>query len=176
MTMNTNNPLGRFFAGLAEHVFHTQLGVADPRLVDYVTGLLNRFVHMESVLKVRNPRGAQLGRIGEMLQEAEARVGDARRDVHRHIGDFALFWVGLYPESLRRVKSGAEHDFYVDYCVHGKHAYHVASTIEASSEQGAGGDLLERLSRDFEMCAYGLREIRREWESRNPDDPPTLLC
>ena len=31
-------------------------------------------------------------------------------------------------------------------------------------------DTIEQLSRDFEMCAYGLREVRREWERRD-DDP-----
>ena len=25
---------------------------------------------------------------------------------------------------------------------------------------------LERLSHDFEMCVYGLGEVRREWEQR----------
>ena len=40
------------------------------------------------------------------------------------------------------------------------------------------GDLLKRLSNQFEMCAYGLREIRREWERRDNDgssDVPFLL-
>ena len=35
-----------------------------------------------------------------MMVEAEARIGDARREVHRHIGDFTLFWTGIYPEAL----------------------------------------------------------------------------
>jgi hypothetical protein len=29
--------------------------------------------------------------------------------------------------------------------------------------------LLERLSHDFELCVYGLGEVRREWERRDPD-------
>jgi hypothetical protein len=37
---------------------------------------------------------------------------------------------------------------------------------------------LQRMSEQFEMCAYGLREIRREWERRDdhgPGDVPLLL-
>ena len=34
----------RFFAGLTEYVFETRLGFADPPLVDYVSGLLGRFI------------------------------------------------------------------------------------------------------------------------------------
>ena len=30
----------RYFAGLAEHTFHSQLGVVDPLLIDYLTDLL----------------------------------------------------------------------------------------------------------------------------------------
>ena len=28
----------------------------------------------------------------------------ARREVHRHIGDFTLFWTGVYPEALREMQ------------------------------------------------------------------------
>ncbi|QDU94223.1 hypothetical protein [Lignipirellula cremea] len=168
--------LDRFFAGMAENVFQSQLGVADPPMVDYLSQLLIRFIRMDAVQRVRNPRGKQLGAIGEMLSEAEARVGDARREVHRHIGDFALFWAGIYPETLRRARGAEAYDFYGDYCQHGKHAYYIASTIEASSETDANNDVLQRLSKEFEMCAYGLREVRREWErSHEGDDPPLLL-
>jgi hypothetical protein len=27
--------------------------------------------------------------------------------------------------------------------------------------------VLERLGRQFDLCAYGLREVRREWERRD---------
>jgi hypothetical protein len=105
-----------------------------------------------------------------MVAEADVRVGDARREVHRHIGDFTLFWTGVYPEALRRLRSPAKKDYFVDYCAQGKRAYWIASEIEAAGESDAPGELLERLSVQFEMCAYGLGQIRREWERRDPDE------
>jgi len=171
---NKTNVIDRFFAGLAQYVFQTRLGVADPPLVDYLSDLLKRFVKAEALLKIRNPRGQQLSRLAEMLGEAEARVGDARRDIHQHIGDFALFWAGLYPETLQPNKGHKNYDLFTDYCVQGKRAYLVASNIPSSTEE-APSEVLHRLSDQFEMCAYGLREVRREWERRDDDAPPLLL-
>ena len=35
--------------------------------------------------------------------------------------------------------------------------------------------VLTRLSDEFEMWAYGLREIRREWERRDDEDVQAVL-
>lgn len=171
------NPIRRFFAGLSEHVFETELGVADPPLIDYVTDLLFRFVRTESMLRVRTLAGRPVTEVAEMLGEADHRIGMARREVHRHIGDFTLFWTGVYPEALREMQRADRKDQFVDYCHQGKRAYHIASTIPTDDQQSVPGSVLLDLSEHFEMCAYGLREIRREWERRDddPDRPHVLL-
>lgn len=163
-------PLRDFFAGVAEYAFETRLGVADPPLVDYITDLLTRFVRHDVVFSVRDLTGHRLHAVGDMLAEADARVGDARREVHRHIGDFTLFWTGVYPEALRRTsgKLPLESDRFTHFCTQGKRAYHIASTIPSESEPQQVA-VLERLSDQFEMCAYGLSEARREWERRDAD-------
>lgn len=164
--------LRRFFAGLAEFTFQTRLGIADPLLVDYVSDLLVRFVRHEVIFRIRDLTGRPLLEVAEMLAEAEKRIGDARREVHRHIGDFTLFWVGVYPESLRRRQNAARRDHLIDYQAEGKRSYWIASTIETDTQENAPSEVLERLSRDFELCAYGLREVRREWERRDDDEAP----
>ncbi len=169
--------LRKFFAGLTEQTFEVQLGVADPPLVDYLTELLINFVRNERVFRVRTLNGRPVYEVADMVAEAEHRIGDARREVHRHIGDFTLFWTGLYPEAVRELRSSDKKDYFVDYCRQGKRAYHIAATIETEHEETAPRDVLERLSRQFEMCAYGLREIRREWERKDddPESPKALL-
>jgi stalled ribosome rescue protein Dom34 len=52
----------------------------------------------------------------------------------------------------------------VSYCQQGKLAYEIASEIEDEEDQEAPSDLLHRLSAQFDLCAYGLREVRRQWE------------
>ena len=70
------------------------------------------------------------------------------------------------------MRSALKKDHMLDYLAQGKRAYLLASTIDTDDENHAPGELLERLSDRFEMCAYGLREVRREWEHRSDDDMP----
>jgi hypothetical protein len=157
-----------FFAGITEYTFHTRLGVVDPPLVDYLSGLLTRFIHCDAIYSVRSPTGHRLVEVAQMLSEAQHRVGSARRELHRHIGDYTLFWAGLYPESLSGAKAAGKRDHLLDYRVEGKRAYRIASEIPADDKQ-APAEILERLSDQYDLCAYGLSEVRRQWEDREDD-------
>ena len=55
----------------------------------------------------------------------------------------------------------------LDYRQQGKRAYYIASTIENDANRNEN-EILERLSHEFELCAYGLGELRREWERQEP--------
>jgi len=175
MALPRGSALGRYFAGLCECIFESRLGVADPPLVDYLSDLLLRFARLDSIHRVRNLSGRPVVEVADMLAEAENRIGLARRDVHRHIGDVTLFWTGVYPETLPQLKAIQKKDYFVDYCAQGKRAYHIAATIDTDRTEDTTSDLLERLSTQFEMCAYGLGEIRREWERRDDETTRGLV-
>jgi hypothetical protein len=164
-----DHPLRRLFAGLTEDTFLSALGMADPDLVDYLSELLARFVHVDSVFRLRNAAGRRLEDVADMMLEAEAlpAEGRTRREVHRHIGDFTLFWTGVYPEALRRLRSALSKDHFIDYCEQGKRSYYIASTFEDEPYREEA-PVLRRLSTQFELCAYGLNQVRREWERREP--------
>lgn len=164
----------QYFSGLTEQVFHAQLGVVDVDLVGYVAGLLVRFVRTDALYRIRSISGRPMYQVAEMLGEANARIGSARRLAHQHVGDFALFWVGVYPEALREMRSSRRQDFFLDYCAQGKVAYRVASSIETVTGE-APSEVLAQLSQQFEMCAYGLREVRREWEREGREELPRPL-
>lgn len=169
-----NELLRRFFSGATEYAFAVRLGVVDPPLVDYVAEMLVRFVKSDAIYGVRNPRGERLLQVTDMLAEAHARQGSARRQMHRHIGDFTLFWTGVYPEIADRMRQGRK-DSLLDYRDQGKRNYFIASTLPA--EDGSAPDaVLKRLSDNFELCVYGLGEVRRQWSDREGDlEPPLLL-
>ena len=78
------------------------------------------------------------------------------------------------PCAVAAARRRLRHDPFVDFCTHGKRAYYIASTIP-SEDAGAQNDVLERLSQEFEICAYGLNEARKEWERREPDGPWQLV-
>src|SRR4051794_28840895 len=103
----TDHPLRRLFAGLTEQTFLHDLGIGDPRLVDYLSLLLPRFIHVRGLFRRRTVRGRPLEGVADMMLEAEAmpRAARTRREVYRHIGDFTLFWTGVYPEALRQLQS-----------------------------------------------------------------------
>ncbi len=163
-----DHPLRRFFAGVTEQTFIVTLGMGDPRLIDYLSELLSRFLHMDYLYRLRNAQGRRLEEVADMMLEAQALPeGRTRREVHRHIGDFTLFWTGVYPEALQRLRSVLCKDHFIDYCLQGKRSYYIASTFEDAPYQEEA-PVLRRLSEEFELCAYGLNQVRREWERRQP--------
>jgi hypothetical protein len=168
-----NELLHRFFTGLTEYAFAVRMGVADPPLVDYVSEMLVRFVKSDAIYGLRTPRGERLMQVADMLAEAQARQGVARRRMHRHIGDFTLFWTGVYPEIADRMRQGRK-DSLIDYCDQGKRNYYLASTLPAE-EKETPDDVLKRLSDNFELCVYGLGEVRRQWEQREGEGEAPLL-
>jgi hypothetical protein len=153
------------FAGITEQTFLTTLGIGDPHLVDYLSALLSRFIHVEAIFRLRNVDGKPLEEVADMMFEAEElpAAGRTRREVHRHIGDFTLFWTGVYPEALSRLRSALSKDWFIDYCEQGKRSYYIASTFEEDAFREEA-PVLRRLSVEFELCAYGLNQVRHEWE------------
>lgn len=162
---DSKHPLRRLFAGLTEQTFMIRLGMADTQLVDYLSLLLSRFIHMDAIFRLRDAQGKQLSEVAEMLFEAEALPpeGRTRREYHRHIGDFTLFWTGVYPEALRKLQSSWLKDHLLNYTEQGKRSYFIASTFEDEPYREEA-PLLRRLSEEFELCAYGLTQVRMELE------------
>jgi hypothetical protein len=165
-----SHPLHRLFRGLTEYAFMTKLGIGDPTLVGYVAELLASFVPTPAIWRLRDPHGRPLTEVTAMVAEAEA-ADDAvrRRECHRHVGDFTLFWTGVYPEALAKLRGSGSADALIDYQEQGKRSYYLASTLSAGNSQGS---VLRRLSDQFELCAFGLSCVRREWEKFESDGPP----
>jgi len=166
--------LYRYFTGLTEYAFQVRLGVADPPVTDYLASLLVRFIRSDLMYRLRSPEGRRLVDISNMLEEANQRTGSAKREVHRHIGDFTLFWAGIFPETLKSQKKRGNPDRFQAYLVHGKQSYYIASTMPAHAKDS---EVLQRLSDNFDLCTYGLSEVRREWERKDEagDSPLPFL-
>ena len=167
---NSEHPLRRLFAGLTEQTFLATLGIGDPPLIDYLSLLLARFIHMDAIYRLRNAQGKRLEEVADMMMEAESfpPAGRTRREVFRHIGDVTLFWTGVYPEAIERLRSAFTKDHLLDYTRQGKRCYRIASTYEDEPFKGEA-PVLRRLSDEFELCAYGLHQVRREWERQQPE-------
>lgn len=164
-----SHPLHRLFRGLTEYAFMIELGIGDPRLVGYVAELLASFVPSHGVWRLRDSQGIQLKQVTAMVAAAESANDDTRRrECHRHVGDFTLFWTGVYPEALASMRGCDAPDALIDYQRQGKRSYYLASTLSTGTDQDK---VLRRLSDQFELCAIGLSRVRREWEKFDTDGP-----
>ncbi|MCA9109478.1 MAG: hypothetical protein KDA52_06000 [Planctomycetaceae bacterium] len=161
--LSSADQLKRLFAALTEQTFQVEYGVADPPLIDYLSDMLVRFVQVDAIFRVRDIVGRRLEEVAEMLVEAEQREANPRREIHRHIGDFTLFWTGVYPEALKRLKAFDRKDALIDYREQGKRSYLIASTFD-DEPYLEEAPVLRRLSDEFELCSAGLMQVRREWQ------------
>ena len=64
---------------------------------------------------------------------------------------------------MKRLRSVLRKDHFIDYCNQGKRSYFIASTFEDDPYREEA-PVLRRLSEQFELCAYGLNQVRKEWE------------
>lgn len=170
-----SHPLRRLFQGLTEQTFQAELGIADPRIVDYVAELLTRFVPSDAVWRLRDGQGRRITELGGMVSEAMTAESDERkRECLQHVGDFTLFWTGVFPESVGKPGLGLGAGLR-DLQQQGKRSYFLASTY--TNEQAP---LLRRLAAEFELCAFGLSRVRRDWERLHEQPPagssPMLLA
>lgn len=165
MPISSGHPLRELFQALVDRTFQAQLGVREPELTSYVGNVLVDFVHQDRIYGIRNSQGKALEEVAEMLVEGdvqlEATSFERERAVHKHIGDFTLFWTGVYPEMLRFFRVSTRKDHLIDYVAQGRKSYGLASTFtHPPHEQEA--PVLKRLSEEFELCMVGLNMVRRE--------------
>ncbi len=159
-----NHPLRKMFAGVTENTFFVSLGVADPQVVDYLSDLLVRFLHFDAVYRLKDIGGRPLTELAEMLLKAEEvpPEGRTKAEILRHVGDFTLFWTGLFPNEVQRLQTGFAKDAFVSYTQQGKLSYLAAARIFDPSGTDEHHTVLLKLSTQFELCAVGLTNVRQE--------------
>jgi hypothetical protein len=142
------HPLRRLFRQLTEVSF-AQIGMPDADLMTYVTGLLVDFTHVDNLYRVRDAQGRRVEYLFEM--QLESQRGDAAhaRAAQKHLGDYALFIVGMFPESLQR-RRAASPSYYV---AQGKQAYTIVSEMDSPRPSAA---LFRKLAAHFEICVCAL--------------------
>ena len=143
--------------------------MCDAEVCGYVSEVLTRFTHIENLYKIRNARGQRLEEVGEMLLESnpllDGRSFDREREVRRHVGDYTLFFAGIFPERLQHLPRlrRLSLDVFVDYIKAGKESYGIVSAFNVF-EHRTEAPLFRRLADGFEQCVYGLNLVKRDLE------------
>lgn len=149
------HPLRHLFQGLTEASFE-QIGHADPELTVYVTGLLIDFTHVDNLYRVRDAKGKRLEYLVDFLLESQRSDPVEARETQKHLGDYALFMVGMFPESLQKRRRPIPADYYV---AQGKQAYATVSAMDGLRPTAA---LFRKLAANFETCVCALN-IEKDW-------------
>lgn len=166
-SISPNHPLSQLFESLVEHSFTRVLQEHEPRVLAYMVNLLVRFAHIDNLYCIRDAQGRVLHAVADMLQEGDVLMNATsfarEREVHRHIGDFTLFWSGVYPEALPRIRHSLSKDTLIDYVQQGKRSYYIVSTFE-EGDWATEAPLFRKLSERFELYMFGLNLVRQGWE------------
>ena len=172
-----NNPLEQFFHQAVRNSYEGKLGLNDPHVTGYVAHLLAEFSRSDRLYKFRDEMGRPIAELKSLIEASDPIHGsapsfDAERMVRKHIGDYALFVAGMYPESVDSWRSRRHlHPSLNELVATGKESYYIVSQFNLFEyEQEA--PLFGRLSDWFERCILGITLVRDELNNRRPLLPP----
>jgi hypothetical protein len=163
------HPLQQLFVELVGRHYAQEIGIRDPQVVGYVAHLLAEFCDAEQLMKIRTASGRALKDVGEMLIESDPVYGpapsfDRERQVRKHIGDYTLFFAGMFPESINHHRLRRQRvENFVEWVKAGKESYYIVSKFE-HFEYAKVAPVFAQLSRKFEDCVYGLNLVKNELE------------
>ncbi len=151
--MPENHPVKRLFRSLADRAL-TQSSLPDKDLLLYLRNLLVNFIYVENLYRLRGEKGKPLVYLIDMLKKAGEIPKSQRKIVYRHIGDFSLFILGMFPESLNRARRNIPRSYYAET---GHRSYMVASELEKNLDTTV---VFKKLADKFERCVLCLNWIR----------------
>ena len=162
-----DHPLQKLFLELVGRHYAEEIGIRDSEVVGYVAHLLAEFCEAEQLLKIQSAAGQPLTDVGSMLLESNPVYGpapsfDRERQVRKHIGDYTLFFTGMFPESLNHLRLRRDRlESMVDWIKAGKESYYVVSKFDCF-EYTKVAPMFGRLANHFEQCVYGLNCVKNE--------------
>ena len=163
------HPLRELFEDLVGRHYAHELGIRDPQVVAYVSHLLTEFCDAEQLFKIRDAANRPLADLGEMLLESDPIYGpapsfDRERQVRKHVGDYVLFFAGMFPESINHFRLRRQRlENLIDWVKAGKESYYIVSKFE-HFEYAKVAPLFANLAHNFEGCVYGLNMVKNDLE------------
>jgi hypothetical protein len=146
-------------------------------VADYIEEqILCEFISAENLYKIRDASGRSLEDIADMLLEGNVLLNassfDREFQVHKHIGDYTLFMLSMFPSSLVTKKgkefilgkivipdaSLSEH-----YMLQGQRSYRIAAEF-------ANRELFHELASNFSLYKNILELVRIYLESAGSED------
>ena len=166
LALSADHPLRKLFRMALDFGFREN--PADkPGIENYLEEqILCEFIHTENLFKIKDAAGKPLEDVADLLSEGDIRLNASsfprEFEVHKHIGDYTLFMLGMFPAALTR-SSGKEFilgrlvipgsALYEHYLLQGRRSYSLAS-------QFTDRDLYLELSTNFLLYRNVLELVR----------------
>ena len=170
------HPLETFFRQAVRNSYEGKLGLHDQDVTGYVAHLLCEFSEADHLFSVRDANGNPVQELDAMIQASDPVHGDApsfdaERAVRKHIGDYALFVAGMFPEASEPERR-RRHQPSLSELIHaGKESYYIVSQFNLF-EYEEEAPLFARLAEGFERWILCLSLVRAEMGQLKPPLPP----
>ncbi len=148
-----DHPLRQLFRSLTERSF-IQLRLRDNDLLFYLARLLVEFTFVDNLYRITGGSERQGEYLIDMLQQANETEMPEKKTCYKHVGDFSLFMLGMFPEYIARRKSALSASYYSDF---GRIGYKAAGQLESDVRRI---DTYRKLADEFEPCVKSLRRVR----------------
>jgi hypothetical protein len=122
----------------------------DSELHAYLTNLLVESVHTENVFRLGTKCYGPMDYITEVFRKLEDSPDTERRALYQHTGDYILFVLGVFPESLMRSVSPRT------YAELGRRSYLMTAKLERRQSVG----VFRKLFEEFQNCVSTLNWVR----------------
>jgi hypothetical protein len=162
-----SHPLESFFQQAVRNSYEGKLGLNDPDVTSYVAHLLCDFSRTDKLYKIRDEMGRPIAELEQMVTAADPVNGtapsfDAERMLRKHIGDYALFVAGMYPEAVDSWRHRRRKHPSLPELIHaGKESYVIVSRFNLF-EYEREAPLFGRHSDWVERWILGLSMVRDE--------------
>ncbi len=131
-----------------------QIRLQDNDILTYLADLLVNFTCIENLYHPAEG-GRRHGEylVDMLLQATEAEMPE-KKACYKHVGDFSLFMLGMFPEYIARRRSALPANYYSDF---GRIGYKTAGQLESDSWRVG---MYRKLVEEFESCVASLHWVR----------------
>ncbi len=148
-----NHPIKRIFRTFTERGL-AQASVRDPDLLFYLANLLVEFLWMENLHGMRDADGRRLESLIDMLAQANDADLREKTERYKHLGDYSLFMLGMFPEYIARSRRALSPSWYQDT---GRIGYHIAGELDKNVWRI---QVYRKLEDKFDRCVLSLNWVR----------------
>ncbi len=148
-----NHPVKQIFRTFTERGL-AQASLHDRDLLLYIADLLVDFMFVENLYRMRDEEGHRLETLVDMVRQATDAGPAQRKEYFKHLGDYSLFMLGMFPEFVSRPRRAFSPTWYEDT---GRIGYKVAGELESHWWRTM---VFRKLADKFDQCVVSLKWVR----------------